>query len=384
MRIQHSTFSLSTLGGGIFEVVRELSYQFTQMENVKTIVAGPADAGTEKDANQWACPTVPYKTIGPKAFGFSRQLTKIYDDFTPSLSHVHGIWMYYSIANFNYTRQHKIPYLVSPHGMLDAWALSNSRFKKKCAALAFEKRHLRQASCIHALCQSEADSIRSFGLENPICVIPNGVNLPPANAVQTSNKNPTEEKTLLFLGRIHPKKGLENLIQAYSMLPASIRNQWIIQIAGWDQNHQADLTRLAASCGVASRVHFPGPRFGLEKQQMFQQCDAFALPSFSEGLPMSVLEAWSYAKPSIITKACNLPEGTTHEATIQCDAELYSIKEALTSLFNLSDRDRANMGRSAQQLVIEKFTWPHVASQFAEVYHWLHGHSPPPPTVQIG
>jgi glycosyltransferase involved in cell wall biosynthesis len=112
-----------------------------------------------------------------------------------------------------------------PRGMLDPWALNNSRFKKKLAALVFENSHLRCAACLHALCQSEAKSIRAYGLTNPICVVPNGIDLPwvvegselrvESSALQ---RFAAGRKILLYLGRIHPKKGLANLLKAWKQV----------------------------------------------------------------------------------------------------------------------------------------------------------------------
>lgn len=379
MKILQSTFSLSRNGGGIFEVVRHLTLSLRDRGLSDLLVTGPEDGGTKKDAAQWSCLTQPYQTSGPRIFGYSSELKKLYDTFSPDLTHVHGIWMYYSIANLAYSKRTSMPYIVSPHGMLDSWALGNSDWKKKLAKRLYEGPHLRKAACLHALCKSEEKSMREYGLTNPICVIPNAISLP-----QLGERAPTVggKKTLLFLGRIHPKKGLRQMIVAFSRLPNSVRTDWQITIAGWDQNHEQELKELAAELSVEDQLDFVGPKFGDEKVRMYEACDAFILPSLSEGLPMTVLEAWSYAKPTIITPACNLPEGLMNGATIECEADEDSLQAGLQTLFSFSADQRQQMGANARVLVEQQFTWSIVAEKMHRVYEWLLGNTGPPETVR--
>ena len=155
------------------------------------------------------------------ALRYAPELCRQLASLTPDLVHTHGLWTYLSIATSRWSKSHGSlrphPYLVSTHGMLDPWALRNSRWKKIIAAFVFERRHLKNAACIHAVNQAEAAAIRAFGLRNPICVIPNGVELcrsdgpdrmPPWAAEAVGRR-----KVLLYLGRLHPKKGLSILLR---------------------------------------------------------------------------------------------------------------------------------------------------------------------------
>src|SRR5262249_50259556 len=155
-------------------------------------------------------------------------------------------------------------------------------------------RHLTNAACLHAVTSSEADAIRRYGLSNPVCMIPHGVDLPCLDNTNLIR----QEKVFLFLGRIHPKKGLMNLLTAWQLLQrdgGSAAAEWQLWIAGWDQgHHEADLRKYCAEHALQSSVRFVGPKFGAEKDSLLRSVAAFVLPSFSEGLPMSVLEAWAY------------------------------------------------------------------------------------------
>jgi len=156
----------------------------------------------------------------------------------------------------------------------------------------------------------ERRHIRDYGLRNPVCVIPNGVDLPEDHQAPVlppwSDRIPADAKVLLYLGRLHPKKGLPNLLQAWSMARRAVLAQardWHLGIAGWDQGgHEADLRAQVSAAGLSKCVHFLGPQFGAGRAAAYRNAQAFILPSFSEGLPMAVLEAWAHSLPVLMTR----------------------------------------------------------------------------------
>ncbi len=246
----------------------------------------------------------------------------------------------------------------------------------------FQNSHLHAAACLHALCQSEADSIRAYGLRNPICVIPNGIDLPAPGDASASfaAKIPSTAKVLLYLGRLHPKKGLPDLIRAW---PAAGRD-WHLVIAGWDQGgHENELKKLVAELGL-ERVHFPGPQFGPAKDAAYRRADAFILPSLSEGLPMVILEAWAHGKPVLMTSACNLPEGFTARAAIQITPDSEGIARGLGELAAMSLEENREMGTRGRRLAEECFAWPKIAESFHAVYQWILGQGPQPERASRG
>ena len=168
MKASFLMMSASRNAGGIYFAVQPLAKSLSTLGCDCRIIA-PHDEFTETDREGWSPVGVDtYNTKGPKSFGFSSEIKGLIG--CPDIQHVHGIWMYHSRVNQTTARSSKVPYIVSPHGMLDKWALGNSRWKKKAVGWLYENRHLRTADCIHALCESEANSIREFGLKNPICV----------------------------------------------------------------------------------------------------------------------------------------------------------------------------------------------------------------------
>jgi poly(glycerol-phosphate) alpha-glucosyltransferase len=240
------------------------------------------------------------------------------------------------------------------------------------------------------LCEAEAQSIRACGMRNPVCIIPNGVDLPDlveSSALEVESlpfqKFAQGRKVLLYLGRLHPKKNVANLVRAWKQMleshPSAAKN-WILAIAGWGRSaYEQKLQELAAGPSVV----FVGAQFGVEKNACYRACDAFILPSLSEGLPMAVLEAWAHAKPVLMTPECNLPEGFTDGAALQIGITPEQIAAGLKQLAEMSDDDRRAMGACGRTLVTTKFSWPQIGEQMRSVYDWVLGSGPTPQTVRL-
>jgi len=318
-------------------------------------------------------------------WGYSNELVPAMLDADLDILSVHGLWKYCSVGSHRWHRQTGRPYVVHPHGMLEPWAVRNAVWKKRIAAILYENQHLRGAACLRALSEAEAQSIRSYGLSNPICVIPNGVDLPDLHEskAKTQSANP---RTLLYLGRLHPKKNISNLIRAWNETFESQRggDRWVLAIAGWDQGgYQAQLRQLTTDLGLLTSVIFLGPQFGADKSKCYHACDAFILPSLSEGLPMAVLEAWAHAKPVLMTPECNLPEGFEANAALRIGKAPEEIAAGLKVLREMSDDDRSQMGNRGRALVATRFSWPRIGEQMRRVYGWMLGGGSPPRSVMV-
>jgi glycosyltransferase involved in cell wall biosynthesis len=225
---------------------------------------------------------------------------------------------------------------------------------------------------LHALTLAEARSIRDYGLKNPIVVIPNGVNLP-QGGVSPAPWTPSDssrDRVLLFLSRIHPKKGMDLLLEAWPEYSRSgAGRRWRLVIAGWDEiGHEPELRAMASARGINDSVEFVGPLFGPRKDAALSAADAFILPSRSEGLPMAVLEAWAHAKPVLITRACNLPEGVSAGAAIEMEPTALSVAAGLDRLAAMGDSALAAMGIAGQRLAADRFSWGRIAADMSRVY----------------
>ena len=389
LKIAYLTSSVSRNAGGILDCVRRPAQVVQEKYAAQVEVLSLWDEATAEDQDLWS-PLRP-KVFQPRynpAFGYAPELLNELLNLNADVLHSHGLWMYPSLASAKWHRKTRRPYIVSPHGMLDHWALKNSHWKKRLAGYWFENSHLQQAACLQALCNSEAAAIRGYGLRNPICVIPNGIDIPTEVITADppwSDRVDPEQKILLYLGRLHPKKGLSNLLQAWRII-CDEQNQaprkWVLVIAGWGQGeHESELKLLSREMQANGKVYFIGPQFGALKNAAFSHANAFILPSFSEGLPVVVLEAWAYRLPVIKTAACNLPEGFETKAALQVEPKVEDIVRGLHRLFAMSDEECDAMGRRGRQLVEQRFSWPSIADDLFAVYQWVIGRGPQPHTV---
>jgi glycosyltransferase involved in cell wall biosynthesis len=407
------TTSVSRLAGGLFTSVRRLHQSVSQIKGVNVRVLAPQDEFTEADLELWKPLRIETFPISrPQHWRYAPELSRAMIRSKADIVHTHGLWMHTSYATSSWHRQTRRPYLISPHGMLDPWAVKNSRWKKQIAWWLFEQKHLRGARCIRALCASEAESIRQLGLTNDIAIIPNGIDLPPGESLTTStgerSGNPKEtapwrnlvqpgQRVLLFLSRIHPKKGIINLLKAWAN--DRTKTDWVLAIAGWDQGgHEAELKQLCVERQIpfadvrdpdnnSSRrsspaVIFLGPQFNESKDACYKHCDAFILPSYSEGLPMVVLEAWANSKPVIMTPECNLPAGFQAGAALKVEATEASLGDGLEALRRMSAAELADMGRRGHDLAAKRFTWSKIASQLQSVHEWILGGGDKPDCIQ--
>lgn len=384
---------ISRSAGGLYYAVSSLC-KALDLHGVQMSVYGRADSHVEADLPAWdPVPVMPYKATGPlgSSLGLRRLLLKANVD----LVHQHGLWLDDQWASLHWHGKTGKPVVVSPHGMLDPWALRNSAWKKKLVGRLFANESLAKASCIHALCDSEADSIRKHGLRNPIAVIPNGVDLP---EIGVGKKKGRGRKHLLFLGRIHPKKGLVGLLSGWveAQQASKAVGEWQLLISGWDdRGHLKELKQAADEVGLKwadisekrglsslgepggdgflpgfedCPVLFLGPVFGRDKDCLMRNVDGFVLPSFSEGLPVAVLEAWSYALPVMMTAFCNIPEGFSAGAAMKVDPDAESIARGLGQWVAMEPSELVEMGSLGRALVEKKFTWEKIARDMKAIY----------------
>jgi glycosyltransferase involved in cell wall biosynthesis len=368
------TGSLSLGAGGLFESVRIPAVRMAE-SGAAVSVYGLDDAQFDDTTRSMWAPTslTAFRSVGPARLGYSPALLPTIAKGDHEVLHLHGIWTYSSYAALSWRRRTARPMVISPHGMMDPWALRHNRGRKALVGRLYENRNLRRATAMVALCRPEAEAMRAFGLTNPIAVIPNGVDLPTLSPEEDRRRS-DQRRTMLFLGRIHPKKGIKELLLAWQQArqrSATIASEWRLEIAGWDDgNHASGLMRLRDELGLADVVDFPGGLFGESKAAAYRGADAFILPSYSEGMPMTVLEAWSYAKPVFMTDACNIPEGFAADAAIRIETDPTQIADMLCACLGNNSLLEAT-GRAGRALVEDRFTWDQVVEQRLVLYRWL-------------
>jgi len=343
-------------------------------------VVGTYNGNDLCDVSSWAPVSVKYfKNVGPKTFHISPEITKwLKNKVSVPLVSLQSIWLYNNYLTYKWCEERKIPFLITPHGNFNSAALEISKWKKKIAYLCFIKKMLVHASCFHALNYAEYEAIREFGLTQPVAVIPNGVRLvnkPNLGRTFTDNssicKDELFEKVCLYLGRLHPIKGLDKLIYAWSQL-TNIDNRWKLKIVGPDEGgYKTKLMSIVKSLNLGKSVLFLGPAFGEEKSDLFKTADFFVLPSESEGFPMTVLEAMSHGLPVLITDKCNFPEVEEYRGGIVVKPSTHDLEIGLSIMLNLSELERIELGKNAYQLLEKRYQWETIVDQLLGVYRWL-------------
>lgn len=373
MKIAEITQSLGTEGGGVASSVLDMS-RHTRLAGLDVhLFSAATDSARENTAN-FAGKIHLNNSFGPISFGFQPALRRDLAGLDPEVVHLHGLWGYPSFVLAG-GRGHAAK-IISPHGMLDGWARNNGRWKKDIVSALFEKRNIASAICIRALCDAERLAIKANFPRAPIAVIPNGVDLPgpePLGEIAGWRSTlPTDAKVILFLGRIHPKKGLAPLLAALNILRQhNAIGKWHLAIAGWNDGEESiALKKTVASTGLSDVVHFVGPQFGMDRELSYRAADLFILPSFSEGLPMAILEAWSFALPVVMTAECNIPEGFTRGAAIQIQTEPEALAKTMRDVLLMDMDALRDIGQRGRTLVEERFSWARVAADIQRLYGW--------------
>lgn len=377
--------SLSSSAGGLLPVMQAHAIGMLG-KGVHVEAYGLAQPGVPGSGPGWrevSCHVFPPLI---RRLGYAPALGRALEESRHDLVHQHGLWQHPSSVVRRWSERTGKPVVISTHGMLTRWAIRHRRMRKRVASLLYEHRNLAAAACLHAF-PVEVPTIRALGYRNPVAVIPNGIDLPPPGCTYPRPPFLTgdDRKVLLFLGRLHPVKGVTETIEGWARAIAvrpELREQWVLVVAGWDSGGMlAREMRRVHELGLHDAVMFPGPCFGTDKHALLQHAAAFILASRSEGFPMAVLEAWAFGTPVFMTPECSLPEGFGAGAAIELSADPQRIGGTLAA--RLPDAGLGAIGAAGRRLVESRFTWSRVIDDLLAVYRWLLTGGPAPACVDL-
>jgi glycosyltransferase involved in cell wall biosynthesis len=315
---------------------------------------------------------------------------------TADVLHSHGLWLFPNLYPGWVRRPGSTPLVVSPRGTLSVWALEHARWKKKIAWAIAQGRVVAAADCLHATAEEEYRDLRRLGLKRPVCVIPNGVDVPPeglqAELGAAAAPDPAHEpaasgprgpqRILLYLGRLHVKKGVDRLLRAWTAVAPS-RPDWCLHVVGPDDGgHAAELRALAAELR-SPRVSFSGAVEGEAKQALYRRAALHVLPSHSENFGMTVAESLACGTPVITTQGTPWSGLVRESCGWWIELGVEPLVEALSVATALDEPELAARGARGRAWMLRDFSWDSVAEQMAAVYRWLRLGGPAPQCVHV-
>lgn len=312
------------------------------------------------------------KIVGGEFRGFAKRVLSLKRHLGSNqfdLVHLHGTWTpILAVAEYLAIAE-RVPVVVSPHGCLEPWALQHRGWKKKLALTLYQKRVFSQASMMVATAGQELNSIRRLGIETPVAVIPNGVDVPSVILAHSLKR----DRRFLFLSRIHPIKGLPDLIAAWALVR---RPGWKIVIAGPDEVGYLDSIHAQIdSLGLRGDFEFTGLVTGNRKEVLFDEADVFILPTYSENFGIAVAEALARGVPVITTTGAPWADIETWRCGWWVRPGVDGVANAMVAAMDTSRNELSEMGRRGLQLVKHKYTWDQIGLNALEAYQWMLGQS---------
>ena len=277
--------------------------------------------------------------------------------------HFHGVWPYFMHKLVKTAKKHNVPYIFSLHGMLSPVAMNIKRYKKIVAWYAWQRNDLQGAAALHVTARMEAKWLEKFNFGVRVEEIPLGATIP---AVINDKNNSHESRVLLFVGRVHRIKALDNLIVAWSKVD---RRNWKVRIVGSDDGHfMTELKEQTKALGLEESVCFVGPKFGKDLQLEYENADCLILPSHSENFGGVVVDALGFGIPAIASK--NTPWALLQEE--RCgwwtDNNPEELAKTITAMMSLSDEERRAMGLRGRELVKRDYEWSTIARKVSCMY----------------
>ncbi|MDD4969964.1 MAG: glycosyltransferase [Paludibacter sp.] len=294
----------------------------------------------------------------------SKEFNRILIEEKPDIVHINGIWLIHCWIFQREAQKLGIRVIISPHGMLEPWILSHHRLKKQIAFILYQKKALRQCDNIHATATAELDNIKKLGFDVPIYIAPNGIEVSNIPLKDSWSKR----KTLLFLSRIHPKKGIENLIEAVSNLKELFKDYAIIIAGSGDTDYVDSLKNKTSILGVSHLFKFAGNVYGEEKWNLFRNSDVFVLPTKSENFGIVVAESLACGTPVLTTTGTPWEELTLNQCGWWIEPDVSSIEEGLKEILELNDDQLKKMGLNGRKLILEKYSSLIMTEKMIQIY----------------
>ena len=364
MRICHAISSIDKNSGGTSTYLKLLTDSLLKEDYIyQEIVANNCENPVKLNNK------ITVNFIESGTGGFFKK-NNVIENIHCDLLHANGLWESLCHNTIKLALKKNIPYIVSPHGMLEPWSLKQGKLKKRLALKLFQFNALKKATCIHATAPMEIVNLRKLGLKNPIAMIPNGVNIdefPSTFPLKEINR-----KKILFLSRIHVKKGIENLIRAWELIDKEIKKDWKIEIIGnGDENYIQSLKDKIISKNLTKEIEIKEPVFGEDKIKLFREASLFVLPTFSENFGIVIAEALASYTPVITTKGTPWGDLKKTNSGWWIDFGIAPLKDILETALQTNEDKMYEMGVNGRRLIENKYSMVSVGKQMIQLYNWI-------------
>ena len=372
-RVIHVAEDMAKISGGIPEVVRQLSAGLSSKNiSVQVAYAKGQPQGFPNAVETFCFP--PHHLAQSWSWGqnLGNGMIGLAESSLGELPlfHVHGAWSAPQYIASRTANRLGLPLIFSAHGMLEPWLWSQQgwqmRVKKEIYWKIFAYPKLRKANIIHAITPIEKNNLARLFKNVDIEVIPNAIEL----GDNLQSRYAKREKSILFLGRLEPKKGVDLLLRAFGA--ACIGNGWSLDVVGpsWSNEYQEKLILIVKELGIGNQVKFHGPLFGEAKQALIDSAWVMATPSHSEVVGLVNLEAAARFLPSITTHQTGLDDWEMGGGLL-VDPSVASIKKAIEAACSWGDREQFDRGLASRSLIENKYSWKVVLPKWVELYNSL-------------
>lgn len=379
MKVLHAIAGLDPRDGGPVAALRGLTAALSRHGARVHVVATYTNGADLHLAKELEAVGVDVESVGPvrTPLGYHRSLRPTLARLTSECDvlHIHGLWEQIQHVAARCAAARHVPYVFRPCGMLDPWSLRQSRWKKKLYLRWRLRRDLCRAAAIHFTTEQERRLTESLRLPPRAIVEPNGIdftqyqNLPEPGAFRARHLQNSERPLLLFLSRLHPKKGLDLLLPALSRLKSSGEPMPTLVLAGpCSESYRRELDGIIARHGLEACVHFTGMLNEAEKLEALVDADLFVLPSYQENFGIAVMEALASGTPVIVSDRVNLCHVVADHGVGDVVApNVEAVAAALTRWLRDAQR-RADAGRRGRELARAHYDWPGIAERWIEHY----------------
>lgn len=359
MRILHYIPSIDRSSGGVGGYMQLLSKELGKLVELHVV--------THQSGNmlELANCTVHYISGWGHFRKMKQEWLRLLDEVHPDIVHCNCCWMPGSALTQKWAQKLGYKVILTPHGMLEPWILKRHYYTKKLPALwLYQKRAVKEADMLHATAESEKQNLLKLGWNDKIMVVPNGIDVDSIQMKTSWRKT----GSILFLSRIHPKKGVDILIKALAKLDYDFH----CTIAGeGDEFYLSQLKKLAGECGIANKVSFVGGVYGNKKWELFRKADIFVLPTYSENFGIVVGESLACGTPVITTKGTPWQELESKHCGWWTNIGVEPTLKALNSYFNCSEEELKEMGINGRKLIEKEYSTRVEAQGMLDMYNRL-------------